>query len=322
MNAVLDLGISVKSLVCVPIVAVRSSGSSSSSSGAGPSPVRQRPIAILRVINKVGGGVFTQNDERLLGVIGQQIGECLSRFQAEQALDEDDSRTTPIWQVPKFFHFRVVSVDGIVVPKKATGLLGGGPDRFHVIAQVYHGLVPVCAPVVAPKASVDARSVAGESQVRYSATFHSLLFPAIAYHDLPRAARVIFTVYCGKVAVAWTGCNCTQYDGQVRHGPQKLYLWPGACPTPIVTALDNHHVDSRVGVLEVVFGEQLPKPVLFTNHGEMPPNDMAAAVQAAYGILTPDLEVRPLFCCLWCVCPHRVVFVCQLHPCVWFSSAF
>lgn len=35
----------------------------------------------------------------------------------------------------------------------------------------------------------------------------------------------------------------------------------------------------------------LLKPVLYTNHGEMPPNYLAAAVRAAYGPLTPQLEV-------------------------------
>ena len=83
-----------------------------------------------------------------------------------------------------------------------------------------------------------------------------------------------------------------QFDGQVRHGRVVLSMWEGACATPVVTALDNHHSASIAGTIEVDFSEMLPKPAIFTNHGEMPPHDLAAKVNMAYAQLSPALKVR------------------------------
>lgn len=80
MNTLLELPVPVRSMVCVPIVAPRVSSASSAVSGRQAAP-KPKPIAILRVVNKMNNVSFTPTDERLLSIIAHHIGECLSKFQ-------------------------------------------------------------------------------------------------------------------------------------------------------------------------------------------------------------------------------------------------
>lgn len=150
-------------------------------------------------------------------------------LQAEQALDEDVSLTTPIWQVSSQLHFRVTRVAKLLLPRKR-GLLSPLPsgEKIHVTAQLYHGLVPLCAPmsttrvalsesfsIMKPEASGDDAAATSDPDAeskrrRYAADVDAMMIAGIAFKDLPRAARVIFTVYSGKTPVAWAGCNCVQ----------------------------------------------------------------------------------------------------------------
>ncbi len=82
----------------------------------------------------------------------------------------------------------------------------------------------------------------------------------------------------------------------MKHGVSSLLLWEGACPTPIATALENRHTDMPAGMLTVNFCELLLKPAQFTNHGEMPSNELPQTVRLAYGPLTPELEVSSVVC--------------------------
>jgi hypothetical protein len=71
--------------------------------------------------------------------------------------------------------------------------------------------------------------------------------------DIPRAARVIFTIKNGGKPVGWTGCLIFDFENYMFSGPLALNMFSGECTSPLTTSImENLHGEPH-GTLEVEF---------------------------------------------------------------------
>jgi CRP-like cAMP-binding protein len=137
------------------------------------------------------------------------------------------------------------------------------------------GVRTAAAAAAAPSRPTGAGGSSGgppRKNTRGAAVFTSgQLAMGIRISNLPRAARVIFTVLAdGKEPVAWAGTTLFSYTRALRAGTFTLRLFPGACPTPLAPHMDNAYAAKEsTGTLSV----QLVHPfsgrsVVYTDHSD------------------------------------------------------
>lgn len=117
--------------------------------------------------------------------------------------------------------------------------------------------------------SSSSSSAPKKKSTRGSAAFTSTLSSGIRISNLPRAARIIFTVLAdGKEPVAWAGCTLFSYAKALRAGTVTLKLFAGACPTPLAPHMDNSYAPAgTAGTLTVQFMHPFSgRSVVFTDH--------------------------------------------------------
>ena len=70
--------------------------------------------------------------------------------------------------------------------------------------------------------------------------FNSLDFACSLPSTTRPSCLVLFaTPADGREPIAWAGMQLFGYAKQLGAGQRVLKLWPGACPTPLATHLDN-----------------------------------------------------------------------------------
>jgi len=91
-------------------------------------------------------------------------------------------------------------------------------------------------------------------QLRKAVFEESLVDDGVSFAQLPRATRIILQLRSKhKHPIGWVGCNLFAFDHQLRTGNVKLQLWPGECPTPNATSLENMGEGANEQVFEVNF---------------------------------------------------------------------
>jgi len=108
-----------------------------------------------------------------------------------------------------------------------------------------------------------------KKSTRGNAAFNGKLSSAIRISNLPRASRVILTVYAdGNVPVAWAGFTLFSYTKAMRAGSVTLKLFPGSCPTPLAPHMDNAYAPSHTtGTLTVqIIHPFAGRNIVYTDH--------------------------------------------------------
>ena len=92
----------------------------------------------------------------------------------------------------------------------------------------------------------------------------------IKVNDLPRAARIIFTVREGESEagkpVSWASCSLFTYSQRLRSGIMELPLWSGSCPNPSVPRLGGIEA-SREGTIRIAFQDLGPELIYYQERG-------------------------------------------------------
>ena len=92
----------------------------------------------------------------------------------------------------------------------------------------------------------------------------------IKVNDLPRAARIIFTVREGESGsgkpVSWASCSLFTYSQRLRSGIMELPLWSGACPNPSVPRLGGIEA-AREGTIRIAFQDLGPEVIYYQERG-------------------------------------------------------
>lgn len=108
-----------------------------------------------------------------------------------------------------------------------------------------------------------------KKNTRGNAAFNGKLTSNIRISNLPRASRIIFTVYAdGNVPVAWAGCTLFSYTKAMRAGTVTLKLFNGSCPSPLAPHMDNAYAPAHsTGTLTVqITHPYAGRSIVYTDH--------------------------------------------------------
>ncbi len=157
-------------------------------------------------------------------------------LQSEQLLDEVEE-ALPIWKVESPLNVRVVKVSGLKLGKKL-GLFGS--ESVSVSAALYYGNTKLCAPMATSWCRITSAMVRaatpGSSDVASAAVVADVPFDyelamGIAMKNIPRAARLIFTVSLRSGVIAWAGCVISEVRATGRRmgwGSRQTYRGGGS----------------------------------------------------------------------------------------------
>jgi hypothetical protein len=220
---------------------------------------------VMQCINTVDDLPFTSQDEELLVMVAQQLGQVLAKQDASTAFT-DDSKFTAIQDVEDNFR---IKIDTASITKDFST---AKKEHRHIrcTAQLYHGGVKLGQPM-----EVGNQSTTREEQKLGPAIVTAIFGKkkqqgcwveneTVKFQNLPHATRIIFQLYsknghpCG-----WTGCNLFRFDHRLRSGKLTLCLWDGECPTPNATALERKTNDAHLCTLSIEFYQRDSKPIVY-----------------------------------------------------------
>lgn len=185
-----------------------------------------------------------------------------------------------LWDVKRPFRIRLRGVSAIRVTKqlaKAIPEVSNGEAILFVVAALYHGGRPLAAKRVS-------RGVVFSSGARFQ---QWLEFPDLKLSNIPRAARICFTVYCRPYSandpllnvqignhglptythsardfpVGWVATQLMDHKGYLRQGIHAMRVWPHEAANPIGTTIENLGSE-KAPVLDVEF-LRFSLPVVF-----------------------------------------------------------
>jgi len=224
-------------------------------------------VGVMQCINTVDDEPFTTQDEKLLELVAQQLGQVL------QKVGENDNSTTfdqmsnitPTYTLDEHFKLNI--------RKFTTAKSFSDCKKVHrhvkCTINLYHGgkrLGNVMSIDGNPTTKITHPNNPNDVLVtgEFGAGTGSWVTSSIPLRNLPHGTRIIFQLYsknghpCG-----WTGCNVFEFDHSMKKGSHNLRLWPGECPTSNVTAMERKTKDSLLTTLEVEFSTICDKPVMY-----------------------------------------------------------
>jgi len=218
---------------------------------------------VMQCINTVDDLPFTEQDEELLIMVAQQLGQVLAKQDAATAFT-DDSKFTAIQDVQDRFKIKVKTA------KITKDFSTAKKEHRHIrcTAQLYHGGVKLGSPMEVGNQSTTRERREGVDVV--TALFGKegvgsmVESDTVLFKNLPHATRIIFQLYsknghpCG-----WTGCNLFRFDHRLRSGKMTLNMWKGECPTPNATALERKTDDAHLTTLDIEFYQKDSKPIVY-----------------------------------------------------------
>lgn len=130
-----------------------------------------------------------------------------------------------------------------------------------------------------------------------NAKLEDTMQPQKSIRELPKAARMIFQVRLNNDDVAWTGCNMFSSDRKLINGRKRLYLWPGRCPHPMVTTLQNRHEAFPI-IMDVEFTNSSKEfgEIVFADHNASDDHFMQETDPFACNDAELDPAVEEIIC--------------------------
>lgn len=237
---------------------------------------------VLQVVNSERSDGFTDTDVSLLEAVAQLLSGLLTRLREDMSLVAT-RQARPVWSVDDPLALRVSSLNDVRLDEAKGGLFGGSSQAFVAVA-LWHGLEELCPAVVTSKVTLTTTKHAADGKrsgfLAGDAVIDGDIEFDISVRDVPRAARIIVTVFKGDRALGWAGCPVFRFDEYMHDGDVTLRLWPGACPSSMRTCLENI-VDESSGTVVLSFGDARAPPVLFSPWGEPLVRDDSLNLQAA-----------------------------------------
>ena len=198
-----------------------------------------------------------------------QVGSLLARSLANQKMEmvlANNPHFVPIASSSDVLRVRIDRVANVHLRRRSTFLGMAAKDVLQVRAEVFHGheqLTDAMETRANSRASVTRKGAKTKSGYAAETVFDEWLVSNVVLKHMPRATRIIFTVYRNDAAVAWAGVDMLEFNHHMKTGSYELKLWRGPCPTPSSTSLTNKF-GSDAGSLLVEF-ETFPKPFVFTS---------------------------------------------------------
>jgi hypothetical protein len=199
-------------------------------------------LGVMQCINTVDDEPFTEQDEKLLELVAQQLGQVLQKVGDESSTTFDQmSNVTPTYTLDENFKLNI--------RKFTTARLFSDAKKVHrhvrCTVTLYHG-----GKRLGKMMSVDGNPTIKKTHptnsndtlvtADFGAGTGQWVTSSIPLCNLPHGTRIIFQLHSKNGhACGWTGCNLFEFDHSIRQGSHNLRLWPGECPTSNVTAMER-----------------------------------------------------------------------------------
>jgi len=252
--------------------------------------------AVIQLVNKKGGSIFSQDDEDILQSVAEQMALTLAHKKIEMA-SEGPQKNIPLWQVE----------DNLKVSIKRfynNSLSKSIPAEPHIVVDVsiYHAGI-----ALAPSMRCSTRA---QSTVPVlSAAFSEDVVLGIKILNLPRAARIIFNVSFAAVDekgallpgplpgehIGWGGATLFNFDQVLRSGHMRIKLFPGTCTPDLagVATLLSNSTKKDVDILDVEI-PRFSKPIIYQDNLQVreKPAQGAARAEVSHVIKLMIEELR------------------------------
>lgn len=248
-------------------------------------------IGLLQACNAKGNMEFREHHREVVSLVCDLLSDTILKLPSEQSLDASE-HFTAIRKVETPLCIQIARLEQLKIGRKP-GLFGS--ESVSIAVGLFYGNTALCPPVNTPWLRITPGMLKttgtgeGSTTLADIGVVDTVAELGIAMKNIPRAARIIFTVSLRSGPIAWAGCVISEFNGMFRSGHVRLALWFGDCPSPTATTLDSRHHDPA-GTLEIQFESFHPRPVVFTSYGELPTSDLVASVRLSKRPLPAELE--------------------------------
>ena len=221
---------------------------------------------VMQLVNKKGGGFFSQDDEEMLTSVAEQMALTLAHKRIEMQTNVGD-RYQPIWKTETPFKVEIKRFLGASLPQTIVS------DEIVITMSMYHAGV-----LLAP--DVQYKMKAERTTPLLVVSFQKMLELDIALLDVPRAGRIIFNVSYAAIdektneplnepgqPIGWAGATLFNFDQILREGHLRLKLFSGNCDAKLaaVSTILSNSTKKDVDLLEIEF-PRFEKPVIYTDY--------------------------------------------------------